>query len=75
MSILQNKCGTSIYTEQLLKIRKVVKEKRTQRSSKRKIEAVSAPEKYGRDKQKKVERKKERRKEKNLEHRDRRHGY
>ena len=75
MEQLKIKCGTSIYTEQLLKVRQGVRERREQRSSKRKIEAVSAPEKFGKDKQKKVERKKERRKEKGMEHRDLRRGF
>jgi U3 small nucleolar RNA-associated protein 20 len=74
MSLLQKKCGTAEYTAQLLKVRESVKARRTERSSKRKIEAVAAPEKFGRDKKKKVERKKERRKEKGLEHRERRRG-
>jgi len=74
MSLLQAKCGTAEYTAQLLKVREDVKAKRTERSSKRKIEAVAAPEKFGKDKKKKVERKKERRKEKGLEHREQRRG-
>jgi U3 small nucleolar RNA-associated protein 20 len=75
MEQLKVKCGTASYTEQLLKVRQGVRERREQRSSKRKIEAVSAPEKYGKDKQKKTERKKERRKEKGMEHRDQRKGF
>lgn len=75
MEQLKTTCGTSVYSEKLLKVRQGVKERREQRSSKRKIEAVSAPEKFGKDKQKKVERKKERRKEKGMEHRDLRRGF
>jgi U3 small nucleolar RNA-associated protein 20 len=75
MSMLQRKCGTTDYTAQLLKVREGVRARRNQRTTKRRIEAVSAPEKSGRDKKKKVERKKERRKEKGLEHRDQRRGY
>jgi U3 small nucleolar RNA-associated protein 20 len=75
MSLLQKKLGTANYTAQLLKVIEGVKARRNARSSKRKIEAVAAPEKFGRDKKKKVERKKERRKEKGLEHRDRRRGW
>jgi U3 small nucleolar RNA-associated protein 20 len=74
MSLLQIKCGIAEYTAQLLKVREGVKARRTERSSKRKIEVVAAPEKFGRDKKKKVERKKERRKEKGLEHREQRRG-
>ncbi|KAI9739867.1 MAG: U3 snoRNP protein [Claussenomyces sp. TS43310] len=75
MLLLQTRCGTSEYTAQLLKVREGVKARRGQRSSKRRIEAVSAPEKYGRDKKKKVDRKKERRKERGMEHRDLRRAY
>lgn len=75
MSLLQKRCSTTLYTAQLLKVREGVKARRNERSTKRKIEAVAAPEKFGRDKKKKVERKKERRKEKGLEHRDQRKGW
>ncbi|RDW78044.1 hypothetical protein BP5796_05896 [Coleophoma crateriformis] len=75
MQSLQDKVGVKEYTQAILEVRQGVKDRRMQRSSKRKIEAVAAPEKYGRDKKKKVERKKERRKERGLEHRDARHAY
>lgn len=75
MEQLKLKCGTSIYTEQLLKVRRGVRERREQRSSKRKIDAVTAPERSAKDKIKKVERKKERRKERGAEHRDARNAY
>lgn len=74
MALLQSKCGTAEYTSQLLKVRESVKARRYQRSTKRRIEAITAPEKFGRDKRKKVERKKERRKERGIEHRDQRRG-
>lgn len=75
MSTLQTRCGTAVYTAQLLKVREGVKARREQRTTKRRIEAVTAPEKHGLDKKKKFERKKERRKEKGMEHRDQRRGY
>ena len=75
MEQLKIKCGTSIYTEQLLKVRRGVRERREARSSKRKIDAVTAPERSAKDKIKKVERKKERRKERGMEHRDARNAY
>jgi U3 small nucleolar RNA-associated protein 20 len=75
MTLLQNKFGTAEYTAQLLQVRGGVKAKRAERSGKRKIEAITAPEKFGRDKKKKTERKKERRKEKGLEHREQRRGH
>ncbi|KAL3419283.1 U3 small nucleolar RNA-associated protein 20 [Phlyctema vagabunda] len=70
MQTLQTKVGVQQYTQNLLEVKQAIKARRMQRSSKRKIEAVAAPEKYGRDKKKKVERKKERRKERGQEHRD-----
>jgi U3 small nucleolar RNA-associated protein 20 len=75
MQDLQDKIGTAEYTAQLLKVREGVRARRTERSSKRKIEAITAPEKFGREKQRKVERKKERRKEKGMEHRERRKNW
>lgn len=75
MSTLQSKLGTAEYTKQFLGVREEAKARRTARSSKRKIEAISAPEKYGEDKRKKTVRKKERRKERGMEHRDARHAY
>ncbi|KAM0137315.1 hypothetical protein ACHAP3_004122 [Botrytis cinerea] len=64
LETLKRKVGTQEYTDALLKVREGVKERRAQRSGKRKIEAVSMPEKFGEEKRKKTERKKERRKEK-----------
>ncbi|KUJ18569.1 HEAT repeat protein-like protein [Mollisia scopiformis] len=75
MEMLKKRMGTSVYTEALLRVREGVKERRLQRTSKRKIDAVKEPEKYGEVKRKKGERKKERRKEKGAEHRSRRHEY
>jgi U3 small nucleolar RNA-associated protein 20 len=63
------------YTEALLKVREGVKERRVKRSAKRKVEAVSAPERFGEGKRKKVERKKERKKERGAEHAKRRSEY
>ncbi|KAH8814931.1 HEAT repeat protein-like protein [Xylogone sp. PMI_703] len=75
MRSLQTKFGTTVYTQKLLKVRENVKERRMHRSSKRKIEAIAQPEKYGKDKKRKGEKKKEKRKERSLEHRDKRRGY
>ncbi|RKF58396.1 U3 small nucleolar RNA-associated protein 20 [Golovinomyces cichoracearum] len=72
LEILRRKLGTQAYSEALLKVREIVKGRRTARSIKRRIEAVSLPEKYGENKKKKLFRKKERRKERGAEHRRRR---
>jgi U3 small nucleolar RNA-associated protein 20 len=75
MDALQKKFGTADYSKQLLEIREEVRERRQQRSSKRKIEAIAHPEKYGRDKRKKFEREKERRKIRGKEQRAQRQAY
>ncbi|KAA8573257.1 hypothetical protein EYC84_003749 [Monilinia fructicola] len=68
LETLKRKVGTQDYSEALLKVREGVKERRAQRSGKRKIAAVSQPEKFGEEKRRKGERKKERRKERGAEH-------
>ena len=67
LEAINRKVGTEVYTKELVKIREGVKARRQQRGAKRKVEAVSAPEKFGADKRRKGERKKERRKEKGAE--------
>jgi len=68
METLKTKVGTKQYSTAILQVRKEISDRRMARSSKRKIEAVSQPERHGVQKRKKVERKKERRKEKGQEH-------
>jgi len=75
MEDLQKKLGTAAYTKHLLAVGDEARDRREQRSSKRKIETMTQPEKHGRDKRKKVERKVERRKIRGQEHRNRRRGY
>ncbi|KAB5551113.1 armadillo-type protein [Coniochaeta sp. 2T2.1] len=75
MELLQKKLGTQEYTQFLLGVGESIRQRRQQRSSKRKIEAITQPEKYGQEKRKKFEKKKERRKVKGQEHRDLRRGY
>ncbi|KAG8164752.1 hypothetical protein KVR01_005027 [Diaporthe batatas] len=75
MDALQEKLGTSEYTKQLLAVGEEIKGRRMHRSSKRKVEAITAPEKWGREKKRKLESKKNRRKAVGLEHRSKRRGY
>jgi len=75
MEVLQRRLGSGDYTKALLAVGEKVRERREARSSKRKIEAITAPEKYGRDKRKKFEKKKEVRKIKGREQRDHRQGF
>ncbi|KAI1003796.1 U3 small nucleolar RNA-associated protein 20 [Podosphaera aphanis] len=75
MENLKKKLGNKVYSETLVEVRQGVKERRSARSIKRKIEAVVMPEKYGEHKRKKGERKERRRKEKGAEHARRRHEF
>lgn len=75
MDSLQKKFGTAEYTKQLLAIREEVKAKRQLRSSKRKIEAIAHPEKYGRDKKKRFEKNKSRIKTRSKEQKAFRQSY
>ncbi|KAH7022960.1 armadillo-type protein [Ilyonectria destructans] len=75
MDSLQKKFGTGEYTKQLLVIREEVRAKRQQRSSKRKIEALAHPEKFGRDKRKKFEKNKSRMKMRSKEQKSMRQSY
>lgn len=75
MDALQEKMGTAEYTRQLLAVGEEIKGRRLHRSSKRKVEAVTAPEKSGKEKKRKIDNKKRRRKAIGLEHRSKRRGY
>lgn len=75
MEALQRKLGNAEYTEALLAVGETIRERRQQRSSKRKIGAITAPEKHGREKRKKFEKKKERRKAKGQEQREVRRAF
>lgn len=75
LDVLQRKLGSSEYTRALLQVGEDIRERRYARASKRKIEAITAPEKYGREKRKKFEKKKEKRKEKGREARDARQAF
>lgn len=75
MDALQKKFGTSEYSQQLLAIREEVRARRQQRSAKRRIEAVSQPEKFGRDKRKKFEKNKTRMKMRSKEQKEMRQAF
>ncbi|CAI4217003.1 unnamed protein product [Parascedosporium putredinis] len=75
MDSLQKKLGTAEYSRYLLEIREGVRKKREQRSAKRKIGAVAYPERFGREKRKKFEKKKERRKVRGREHKSQRQAF
>jgi len=74
LSLLQGKIGTTEYAGAYTRMKGVVMEKRQERRSKRRIEAVAEPEVAARRKTRKHERKREVRKEKSREMRDYRRG-
>lgn len=75
MDVLQKKFGTSDYTKELLAVRDRAKNRRENRSRKRKIEAVTQPERFGKWKKGRLDKKVKRRKEKGLQNRNRRRDY
>ncbi|KAL4959032.1 putative HEAT repeat protein (DRIM) [Aspergillus stella-maris] len=75
LDLLQKKLGTTEYINQMSLIQEAIKKRREGRRTKRRIEAVADPEKYGRDKKRKNDRKREKRKEKGAEHRGKRRGW
>ncbi|KAF4594762.1 HEAT repeat protein [Ophiocordyceps camponoti-floridani] len=75
MSSLQKRAGTAAYSEALLQVRGEVRARREQRTSKRKIEAVVQPEKYGKDKRKRFEKELKRRKTRSREQKSMRQAF
>ncbi|KAL2193759.1 armadillo-type protein [Corynascus similis CBS 632.67] len=75
METLQRRLGSAEYTRALLAVGERIRVRREQRSSKRKIEALTAPERYGREKRKKFEKKKEKRKVRGQEQREHRRNF
>ncbi|KAI0378004.1 armadillo-type protein [Hypomontagnella monticulosa] len=75
METLQKKFGTADYTKELLAVREHARNRRESRSRKRKIEAVTEPERFGKWKKGRLEKKVKRRKEKGLQNRNRRREY
>ncbi|KAI0470359.1 armadillo-type protein [Xylaria cf. heliscus] len=75
MDALQRKFGTADYTAELLAVRERARRRREGRSRKRKIEAVIQPERFGKWKRGRLEKKVKSRKEKGIQNRNRRHQY
>ncbi|KAJ3574458.1 hypothetical protein NPX13_g4356 [Xylaria arbuscula] len=75
MDALQRKFGTALYTEELLAVRERARRRREGRSRKRKIEAVTQPERFGKWKRGRLDKKVKSRKEKGAQNRNRRHQY
>ncbi|KAK7752759.1 U3 snoRNP protein [Diatrype stigma] len=72
MDALQRRLGTADYTKGLLAVRDRARRRREARSRKRKVEAVSQPDRFGKWKRGRLEKKVKRRKEKGGEQRARR---
>ncbi|KAL1842085.1 hypothetical protein VTJ49DRAFT_6067 [Mycothermus thermophilus] len=72
MELLQRRLGSAEYSRALVAVGEQVRERRQQRSSKRKIEALTAPDRYGKEKRKRLEKKKEKRKARGREQREQR---
>ncbi|OKL61545.1 hypothetical protein UA08_03451 [Talaromyces atroroseus] len=75
LDLLQKKLGTTEYVAQMARIQENIKARREERRVKRRIEAVADPEKFGREKKRKNERKHVKRKERGQEFRERRRGF
>ncbi|KAI1272906.1 armadillo-type protein [Xylaria sp. FL0933] len=75
MDALQRKFGTATYTAELMAVRERARRRREGRSRKRKIEAVVQPERFGKWKRSRLEKKVKSRKEKGIQNRNRRHQY
>lgn len=74
MDVLQTRLGNAEYTQALMAVGAASRDRRQQRATKRKIEAVVQPEKHDRDKRKRLDKKKERRKVRGQEHKSARWG-
>lgn len=75
LDLIQHKLGTTEYVTQMAQVQETIKERREGRRAKRRIEAVTQPERHGREKAKKNERKREKRREKGMEYRGKRRGW
>lgn len=75
LDVLQKKLGSEAFVSEMSKAKKAAMEKRDERRRKRRIEAVSEPEKWAKDKKKKFDAKKARMKEKGADERGKRRGW
>ncbi|PLB55409.1 HEAT repeat protein [Aspergillus steynii IBT 23096] len=75
LDLIQKKLGTTEFVNQMALVQDAIKERREGRRAKRRIEAVTEPEKYERDKKRRNDRKHDKRRERGMEHRSRRRGW
>nr|OQO32135.1 hypothetical protein B0A51_00978 [Rachicladosporium sp. CCFEE 5018] len=74
LDMLQKKLGSEVYVKEMAKARKFANERRDERRRKRRIEAVSEPERAARERRRKSEGKKAKIREKGAEARGKRRG-
>lgn len=75
LDLIQKKLGTTEFVSQMALVQDAIKERREGRRAKRRIEAVTEPEKYERDKKRRNDRKHDKRRERGMEHRSKRRGW
>jgi U3 small nucleolar RNA-associated protein 20 len=75
MSILQKQLGTQEYLAIMQEVQKGVKQRRDERRTKRKVEAITMPERHHKEKRRRHEVARARKKEKSAEERGRRRGW
>jgi U3 small nucleolar RNA-associated protein 20 len=75
MNTLQKRMGTQEYLKVMGDVQKGVRERREGRRQKRKVEAITAPEKFGREKKRRNNLQKVKRKERNAAYQGKRRGW
>lgn len=75
MNTLQKRMGSHAFLKVMGDVQKGVKQRREERRQKRKIEAVTMPERFGKEKKRRNDIKKVKRKEKSAEYRGKRRGW
>ncbi|KAF2796579.1 U3 snoRNP protein Utp20 [Melanomma pulvis-pyrius CBS 109.77] len=75
MNTLQKQLGTQEYLKIMGEVQKGIKQRREDRRTKRKVEAITMPERHGKEKKRRHEVQRVKRKEKSAEHRGQRRGW
>ncbi|KAF2653410.1 hypothetical protein K491DRAFT_751402 [Lophiostoma macrostomum CBS 122681] len=75
MDTLQKRLGTSQYLAYMEDVQKGVRQRREERRTKRKVEAITMPEKYGKEKKRRHDVARQRKKEKSAASRGQRRGW
>ena len=75
LEITQKRLGDAAYVQAMTEVAKIVRDRREGRRTKRRLEAVNAPERFAQEKRRRNEKKKVRKKQVGSEHRGRRRGW